>query len=127
MDHILDGGVKTLPDGTVVGTGGHDLRSPDVRVTQMVDEADSRGVTQGYVSIRNPQDGSWIPKATLTTFYPGQWSRRQVQLEIQGAFENSSPISNSMWQGTSPSGVPIRGYYGKPNGTGATAWPVYGN
>jgi len=30
-----------------------------------------------------------------------------------------------MWQGTSSTGLKIEGYYKKPDGTGATAWPVY--
>ena len=46
--------------------------------------------------------------------------------EIEGAFQNSKPIPNTpgLWQGTSPSGVKIRGYYTKPEGGAATAWPV---
>jgi hypothetical protein len=62
FDHILDGGVNTLRDGTKVGTGGHYLRSSDVRVTQQTGAADASGVTKGYVQIRDPDTGGWVAK-----------------------------------------------------------------
>ncbi|MEA5674295.1 EndoU domain-containing protein [Pseudomonas sp. MH2] len=127
FDHILDGGVNTLRSGERVGTGGHYLRSPDVNVTRITGQVDEFGVSKGYVSIRDPLTNSWAPKKAETTFFPEQWSKRQVQVEIEGAFRNSSPIAGTeRWRGISPSGVRIEGYYGKPDGTGATAWPVYG-
>ena len=48
-------------------------------------------------------------------------------MEIKSAFENSipHPKDKNMWQGTSSSGIEIYGYYKKPNGMGATAWPIY--
>ena len=30
-----------------------------------------------------------------------------------------------MWIGTSSSGIEMQGFYKIPNGTGATAWPIY--
>ena len=30
-----------------------------------------------------------------------------------------------MWEGTSSSGLKMQGFYKKPDGTGATAWPIY--
>ncbi|QVM92944.1 DUF637 domain-containing protein [Pseudomonas entomophila] len=127
FDHILDGGVNTLRSGERVGTGGHYLRSPNVTVTRITGEADEFGVSKGYVSIRDPQTNSWANKKAETTFFPESWSKRQVQTEIEGAFRNSTPIAGSeRWRGISPSGVRIEGYYGKPDGTGATAWPVCG-
>lgn len=126
FDHIIVGGVNTLADGTKVGTGGHYLRSPDVRVTQQTGAADALGVTKGHIEVRDPETGRWVAKPQESTFYPESWSRRQVQQEIEGAFQNSAPIPGTpYWQGVSPSGIKIQGYYGKPNGTGATAWPVY--
>ncbi|WP_239701007.1 EndoU domain-containing protein [Massilia sp. 9096] len=126
-DHILDGGVNTLKDGSKVGTGGHYLRSSSVRVTEVIGEADANGVSVGRIEVRDPDTGQWVPKKAETSFYPETWSKRQVTLEIEGAFKNSvpNPANSSQWMGTSPSGVPIMGYYGKPAGTGATAWPVY--
>lgn len=48
-------------------------------------------------------------------------------MEIKSAFENSTPHTNEkdQWQGISSSGIKMEGYYKKPNGTGATAWPIY--
>lgn len=37
-------------------------------------------------------------------------SKRQTQSELKEVFYNSKPISNSMWEGVSPSGVKIQGY-----------------
>lgn len=127
FDHILDGGVNTLKNGSKVGTGGHYLRSGNVRVTEITGAADSNGVSTGYVSIRDPATGRWISKPTETSFYPEYWSKRQTILEIEGAFQNSipNPANLKQWIGRSPSGIPIQGYYGRPAGTGATAWPVY--
>ncbi|WP_156116654.1 hemagglutinin repeat-containing protein [Massilia sp. 9096] len=127
FDHILDGEVNTLKDGSKVGTGGHYLRSSSVRVTEVIGEADANGVSVGRIEVRDPDTGQWVPKKAETSFYPETWSKRQVTLEIEGAFKNSvpNPANSSQWMGTSPSGVPIMGYYGKPAGTGATAWSVY--
>ena len=62
-----------------------------------------------------------------TSFFPDYWSKRQTAKEIESAFENSSPTKGykGLWKGTSKSGLEIEGYYGKPDGNGATAWPVY--
>lgn len=48
-------------------------------------------------------------------------------MEIKSAFENSKPHPDDTrkWIGTSSSGVTMEGYYKKPGGTGATAWPIY--
>ena len=82
----------------------------------MTAEADAVGVSKGYISVRNPKTGSWATKPTETTFFPTRWSKRQTMEEIKEAFANSKPISPKMWEGTSPSGVKIRGYYKKPEG-----------
>ncbi|WP_189493936.1 EndoU domain-containing protein [Formosimonas limnophila] len=65
------------------------------------------------------------------SIYPEAWTQRQTMHEIQGAFLNSSPVTPSngpikVWRGVSPSGITIEGFYGKPDGSGATAWPVWG-
>ena len=85
------------------------------------------GVTKGYISVRDPATGKWYEKQGETTFFPKHWSKRQTEKEIKSAFENSKPHPNDkrLWSGTSSSGIKMEGYYKKPNGTGATAWPVY--
>lgn len=72
------------------------------------------------------RSGQWIKKQGETTFFPEYWSKRQTAQEIESAFKNSTNIPNTeRWTGYSNSGVKIEGYYGKPDGSGATAWPVF--
>ncbi|EDW6064629.1 filamentous hemagglutinin N-terminal domain-containing protein [Salmonella enterica subsp. enterica serovar Oslo] len=126
MDHILKGEVKTLKDGTKVGSGGHYIRDPNIKIDKVTGAPDANGVSTGYISVRDPATGQWVNKKAETTFFPEQWSKRQTAQEIESAFKNSERIPNTeMWSGKSSSGVKIQGYYGKPDGTGATAWPVY--
>ncbi len=126
MDHILNGEVKTLKDGTKVGSGGHYIRDPNIKIDKVTGAPDANGVSTGYISVRDPTTGQWVNKKAETTFFPEQWSKRQTAQEIESAFKNSERIPNTeMWIGKSSSGVKIQGYYGKPDGTGATAWPVY--
>ncbi|WP_458368132.1 EndoU domain-containing protein [Pantoea vagans] len=128
MDHILNGEVKTLRDGTKVGSGGHYIRDSNIKIDKVTGTPDTNGVSTGYISVRDPATGQWINKKAETTFFPEHWSKRQTAQEIESAFKNSSPdpFDKNKWQGISSSGVKIQGYYGKPDGTGATAWPVYG-
>ncbi|RKS87571.1 filamentous hemagglutinin [Orbus hercynius] len=126
-EHILNGEIKTYANGTTVGTGGHYLKDPNIKVDTWTGAADANGVTKGYISVRDPATGKWVEKKAETTFFPENWSKRQTETEIKSAFENSkpNPDNKEMWQGTSSSGLKMEGYYKKPNGTGATAWPVY--
>ena len=127
MDHILNGEVKTHQSGRQAASGGHYLRDPNVRVDKMTGLPDKNGVSTGYISVRDPETGKWVPKKAETSFFPDYWSKRQAANEIKSAFENSSPIVGKAgrWQGISKNGLEIEGYYGKPDGSGATAWPVY--
>ena len=127
MDHILNGEVKTYRDGLQGGSGGHYLRDPNVRVERMTGLPDKNGVSKGHISVRDTETGKWVPKKAETTFFPEHWSKRQTAKEIESAFENSRPMEENkqLWEGTSKSGLEIQGYYGKPDGSGATAWPVY--
>jgi len=85
------------------------------------------GVTQGMVEIRNPATGKWVAKKAETTFFPKDWTRRRVEMEIESAFANSTTKYRSgqpYWQGTSSSGVKVEGYYKRPGGGAATAYPL---
>ncbi|WP_311751476.1 EndoU domain-containing protein [Proteus columbae] len=126
MDHILNGEVKTYKNGFQKAGGGHYLRDQNVKVDTWTAAPDVNGVSKGYISVRDPATGRWVKKQGETTFFPEYWSKRQTAQEIEGAFKNSTKIPNTeMWRGKSPNGLIIEGYYGKPDGTGATAWPVY--
>ena len=126
-EHILNGEIKTYANGTKVGIGGHYLKDPNIKVDTWTGAADANGVTKGYISVRDPATGQWIQKKAETTFFPEHWSKRQTEIEIKSAFENSKQHSTNkeMWTGTSSNGMKMEGYYKKPDGTGATAWPIY--
>lgn len=124
-DHILDGNLNKRGEGA----GGHYLRSDNVRVVEVTKGPDRNGVTQGMVEIRDPATGKWVAKKAETTFFPKDWTRRRVEMEIESAFANSTTKyrgGQPYWQGTSSSGVKIEGYYKRPGGGAATAYPVYG-
>jgi Bacterial EndoU nuclease len=119
--HIINGNINSRG----VGTGGHYLRSPDVRVTQVTGPVNAQGVSQGYIQVRDLTTGRWIDKPTETTFFPTTWTQNQLRNEVTVAFQNSRPTRvRNQWEGTSPSGIVIRGYY-TPNGGASTAYPVY--
>ena len=130
FDHIIDGNIN----GFDKGSGGHYVRSPNVRIVETLSEPDSNGVFAARTQIRNSANGAWIDKPGQTTFYPAQWTRNRTKFEIEEAFKNSNPIEDlfsgvptKKWEGVSPSGVKIQGYYTKPSGGAATAWPLQGN
>ena len=82
-------------------------------------------MVRAKIQVRDPATGGWVNKRGETDLFPDYWSRRQVRQEVQEAFYNSKPINNNMWEGLSSSGIKIRGYYKRPDGSAATAWPVY--
>ena len=129
--HIFDGEVKSIVSSTgeVVGkraVGGHYLRSSNIRVTEII-EKDINGVMKARIQIRDPETGGWVDKRVPSDFFPEHWSKRQTQTEIEEAFYDSKAISKSKWEGVSPSGVRIQGYYKVPDGSSSTAWPVTGD
>jgi hypothetical protein len=131
MEHIFNGEVKAITNsaGDVIGKraiGGHYAKSPNVRVTEIIDAPDVNGVYKAKIQVRDPATGGWVSKRAPSDFFPDHWSKRQTQNEIKEAFYNSKPVSKSMWEGVSPSGVKIQGYYKVPDGAAATAWPVHG-
>ncbi|VEG76006.1 Filamentous hemagglutinin [Cardiobacterium hominis] len=126
MDHILDGNL-TIRNGIKKGSGGHYIRSHNIKIDEITGKVDVNGVQKGRISVRDPSTNTWVKKSGETTFYPYFWSRRRVQQEIESAFKNSKPhpTKKEVWVGKSDSGLEIEGYYNKPDGTGATAWPIY--
>jgi hypothetical protein len=59
-----------------------------------------------------------------STFFPDSWSRAQVVDEIREAFNNISFIGGNYWEGVSPSGIKIGGYFDS-TGDINTAFPRY--
>ena len=122
--HIFEGEINRR--GLAVGyhhrANGRDVRT--ARLVRVVSKANGQGVYVARVEIRNPS-GQWVSKSANSSFFPDRWSRNQVLSEIRGAFANSSNPAAEPWQGTSPSGIRISGYYNRNTNTINTAYPIY--
>jgi hypothetical protein len=124
--HVLHGDVHVRADGSLRASGGHYIRSGDVRVVEQLG-TDANGVVRARVQVRDPRTGGWADKPGLShTFFPETWSQRQVVNEIEAAYQIrvEDPYVPGRWHGLSPSGVLIQGHR---NHNGITsAWPVFG-
>jgi Bacterial EndoU nuclease len=83
MKHVLDGEVKTRVNsaGEIIhkrGVGGHYAKSPNVRVTEVIGEADKNGVVRAKIHVRDPETGGWINKRGETDLFP------EAHVEFQG-------------------------------------------
>jgi hypothetical protein len=107
-------------------TGGHTLINGDVRVKEVVSGPDANGVYTARVEMRAP-DGTWIEKTSnggVNTMFPKDWDAQRVQVEIEHAWNNQIPTSDSnKWSGKSASGLTVEGYL-SPR---VTAYPVRNN
>ncbi|EOV9657191.1 histidine phosphatase family protein [Cronobacter turicensis] len=56
-DHILNGEVKTLKDGTKVGSGGNYICDSNIKIDKVTGAPDANGVSTGYISVRDPATG----------------------------------------------------------------------
>ncbi len=124
QNHLFRGEInrKGLAGGYHHRTNGKD--SDRARLVNIVSPANSQGVYVGRVEVLNPATGKWIRKVSTSTFFPDRWSQSQVLSEIQSAFSTVNPPTER-WQGTSPSGLRIEGYYNRTTNTINTAYPVY--
>jgi hypothetical protein len=123
--HIFQGEINRK--GQAVGYH-HRLNGKDTnnaRMIKLTGLPNRQGVYFGRVEIRNAATGQWVSKLSSSTFFPDNWSQQQVLSEIQGAFADSSNKSQERWQGTSPSGIRIEGFYSKTTNTINTAYPIY--
>ncbi len=122
--HIFQGEINRR--GLAVGyhhrPNGKD--SDNAKMVKLTGLPNRQGVYIGRVEIRNPANGQWVSKLSSSTFFPDQWSQAQVLTEIQSAFASANK-SKEPWQGTSPSGLRIEGYYNKTTNTITTAYPIY--
>ena len=122
--HIFQGEINRR--GLAVGyhhrPNGKD--SNNARMVKLTGLPNRQGIYIGRVEIRNPANGQWVSKLSSSTFFPDQWSQVKVLSEIQSAFASANK-SKEPWQGTSPSGLKIEGYYNKATNTITTAYPIY--
>ena len=121
--HIIDGEITKNRKGS---TGGHKV-GENVRVTRIFEKPYKNSVYQTKVEIYNPTKNIWQEKGAKTTMFPDDWSIEKTKWEINGAwnsnnFELKETIKGIHWEGTSPSGIKIEGYY---NNNGISAFPVY--
>lgn len=122
--HIFQGEInrKGLAVGYHHRPNGKD--STNARLVKLTGLPNSQGVYIGRVEIRNPANGQWISKVSSSTFFPDRFSQAQVLTEIRGAFASANK-TQERWQGNSPSGLRIEGFYSKKTNTITTAYPIY--
>ena len=129
FEHIIGGDMSK--NGKKV-SGGHSLIKGDVRITKVVGKPDRFGVYNAEVEIFNSKTGKWQQKTTQTnnknTMFPKNWNEEQIILEVKSAWGSKDfKIIDDLnigriWQGTSKSGVKIKGYVNKNK---VTAFPLY--
>lgn len=124
QNHLFQGEInrKGLAGGYHHRPNGKD--SDRARMVNIISPPNSQGVYIGRVEVLNPSTGKWVRKVSTSTFFPDRWSQAQILSEIQGAFATVNP-PKERWQGISPSGLRIEGYYSKNTNTINTAYPVY--
>jgi hypothetical protein len=69
-----------------------------------------------------------VPKKVPSSFFPRTWSQDDVIKAVNEAYVNRTfpkPANKLYFEGKASSGVTIGGYL-KPDGTIATAYPIYG-
>ena len=121
--HVFHGEINRR--GNAVGyhhrPGGQDATT--ARVTEIVDAPNAQGVYTGQVEVFNPATNTWVSKELPSSFYPDTWTQGRVLLEVRGAYGARNVINGNRWEGTSPSGIRIRGYL-NPDGSINTAFPI---
>jgi hypothetical protein len=130
-DHIFNGGWKTNEKGEPepVGyhhrPGGQDKPNRELKPEkngEIAKPPDANGVYGGNVEFTDPETGKKVKK--YSTFFPDDWTPERVKEEVEKAFGDRDKVNGDKWEGTSPSGVRIRGTVG-PDGAIETAYPVY--
>lgn len=79
------------------------------------------------MEVLNPTTNVWKEKGAETTMFPDDWSVDKTKWEINGAWNSSDFFTETTkrgisWEGTSPSGVKIKGFLNKK---GTRAFPMY--
>ncbi|MHA3049963.1 EndoU domain-containing protein, partial [Acinetobacter sp. ANC 4639] len=99
-------------------TGGHSIADGNVNIVSK-GTPNAQGVYEAKISVPDPKN----PNKTLTktsTMFPDSWSADRIKVEVDAAYKSKSIVTNSrgqsMWEGTTPSGVKVTGYL-EPNTT----------
>lgn len=108
--HITRAEIK--PNGNVVG--GHSTATGEVKVQPGTERGrNPLGVYEAKIEVPDPANpGRYLPKTNnggYSTMFPDSWAADRIKVEVDAAFKNKT-VSGNMWEGTTPSGVKVRGY-----------------
>jgi hypothetical protein len=125
--HILSGQINGHGQATGFHYAGVDFVPRSARVVK-AGRPDAHGVVRAKVEIFDPKSGRWIAKASESTLFPPEWTRAQLEREVEAAYK-AARLTRMLdggswgWRGTAPSGVVIQGVVGN-DGTVRTAYPI---
>ena len=125
LEHIFKGQLKKNESGVEHLSGYHYEGYPNAvaKVKSITTQPNSLGIYEAEIeSISNG-----VVKTVGSTFFPKDWTPKQVQDAIMEAYWSRQPLANGWWQGTS-NGMKIRmgiqnGPFGMPQIV--TAFPVF--
>lgn len=125
--HVFHGEVR-LKGGTWQGSGWHHrfmAQDPvDRRVTEVL-KKDTNGTYAANVEMRGP-NGQWVSKRAGSTFFPDNWTPKQVSDTIHEAFANGRAVPGTngrRWEGFA-NGVSVQGSYNQTGKAWNSGWPI---
>jgi len=126
LDHILNGGINAR--GRAVGFHwrgkGCTNQNARIRPNTTPSRPNAHGVYEAEVDIYNQRTGQWVSKDQKSSFFPDHWTAKDVESAISEAYANKTPIGTNGWEGTTSSGMKIKGYVNEA-GEITTAYPKY--
>ena len=135
MDHIFKGKIEII--GGVPGaykfkvTGVHHNSALDgvkVRIKAGTKSTpNSKGYYKAKVEMKhsqNPNNGGWVTKDKVSTFFPDGWDQNKVKEEIANAMSNKVPKSGNKFEGTMSDGTKLVMYIEPGKEFPETAFPV---
>jgi hypothetical protein len=73
----------------VIITGITGVDPPSARVLGIVQLPDGHGIYRARATLRDPAEGTWIPKKVSSTFYPDAMTADEVIDAILAAFHST--------------------------------------
>ncbi len=133
--HVFTGELRYNAQGVPRALGYHHESSFSPNTAQVVPGSrtavDANGVYRADVLIQDPRTGAWVPKNSMSSFFPRAWTPDRINTEVMAAFEQkvwtnnpATPTAARGWEGITPSGVRVRGFF--HNGAIDTVFPIYG-
>jgi EndoU nuclease-like protein len=113
QEHIFEGEISPKT-GAAVGfhhrfrgidpRDGRTLVAEVIRILQQGPD----GTYKAQVRLRDPATGNWVVKQDPSTFFPDQWTKKQVIDEICCAWRNATRLSDTVWVGRCGNGPEIK-------------------